>query len=44
MNKQYEELRVVAGEYIPQPAIDYPQDNPFERTSIYWYLMRRSLK
>lgn len=32
MNKQYEELKVVAGEYIPQPAIDYPQDNPFERT------------
>lgn len=32
MNKQYEELKVVAGEYIPQPALDYPQDNPFERT------------
>lgn len=32
MNKQYEELKVVKGEYIPVPAMDYPQDNPFERT------------
>ena len=32
MNKQYEELRVVEGEYIPKPALDYPQENPFERT------------
>ena len=32
MNKQYEELRVVEGEYIPQPAMEYPQENPFERT------------
>lgn len=32
MNKQYEELRVAEGEYIPMPAMDYPQDNPFERT------------
>lgn len=32
MNKQYEELRVKPGEYIPQAAMDYPQENPFERT------------
>lgn len=32
MNKQYEELRVEQGVYIPQPALDYPQENPFERT------------
>lgn len=32
MNKQYEELKVLADEYIPQPAIEYPQENPFERT------------
>ena len=32
MNKQYEELRVVEGEYIPQPTMEYPQENPFERT------------
>ncbi|MBR5854626.1 MAG: 1-acyl-sn-glycerol-3-phosphate acyltransferase [Paludibacteraceae bacterium] len=32
MNKQYEQLRVVEGEYIPQPVMDYPQDNPFART------------
>lgn len=32
MNKQYEQLQVVEGEYIPQPALDYPQENPFERT------------
>ena len=32
MNKQYQELRVVEGEYIPQPAMDYPQENPFART------------
>lgn len=32
MNKQYEELRVVEGEYIPQSAMEYPQENPFERT------------
>ena len=32
MNLQYEQLRVREGEYIPQPAMDYPQDNPFART------------
>lgn len=32
MNKQYEQLQVAKGEYIPQPALDYPQENPFERT------------
>ena len=32
MNLQYEQLRVKEGEYIPQPAMDYPQDNPFART------------
>lgn len=32
MNQQYEQLRVKEGEYIPQPAMDYPQDNPFART------------
>ena len=32
MNSQYEQLRVREGEYIPQPALDYPQDNPFART------------
>lgn len=31
MNLQYEQLRVKEGEYIPQPAMDYPQDNPFAR-------------
>ena len=32
MNQQYEQLRVQEGEYIPQPALGYPQDNPFART------------
>lgn len=32
MNLQYEQLRVKEGEYIPQPAMDYPQNNPFART------------
>ena len=32
MNQQYDQLKVRAGEYIPQPALDYPQDNPFART------------
>ena len=32
MNLQYQQLRVKEGEYIPQPALDYPQDNPFART------------
>ena len=32
MNLQYEQLRVREGEYITQPAMDYPQDNPFART------------
>ena len=32
MNKQYQEMQVAEGTYIPQPAMDYPQENPFERT------------
>ena len=32
MNKQYQEMKVAEGTYIPQPAMDYPQENPFERT------------
>ena len=32
MNKQYQELQVQEGVYIPQPAIQYPEKNPFERT------------
>lgn len=32
MNKQYQELKVQDGVYIPEPAIKYPEDNPFERT------------
>ena len=32
MNQQYEQLKVRPGEYVPQPAMDYPQDNPFART------------
>ena len=32
MNPQYEQLKVKQGEFIPQPALDYPTANPFERT------------
>lgn len=32
MNKQYQELQVEQGVYIPEPAIAYPEENPFERT------------
>jgi 1-acyl-sn-glycerol-3-phosphate acyltransferase len=32
MNQQYQEMQVAEGTYIPQPAMDYPQENPFERT------------
>ena len=32
MNKQYEQLKVREGVYIPTPALDYPEDNPFART------------
>jgi 1-acyl-sn-glycerol-3-phosphate acyltransferase len=32
MNKQYQELQVQEGVYIPQPALKYPEENPFERT------------
>ena len=32
MNQQYHELKVKDGVYIPQPALEYPQTNPFERT------------
>ena len=32
MNKQYQELQVAEGVYIPQPALQYPEENPFERT------------
>ena len=37
MNLHYEQLRVRDGEYIPQPAMDYPQDNPFARTLFHKY-------
>ena len=32
MNKQYQELQVQEGVYIPQPALQYPEENPYERT------------
>lgn len=32
MNKQYQELQVQEGVYIPEPALRYPEENPFERT------------
>ena len=32
MNKQYQELQVEKDVYIPQPAMAYPEENPFERT------------
>ena len=32
MNKQYQELQVEQGVFIPEPAINYPEENPFERT------------
>ena len=32
MNKQYQELQVKEGVYIPEPALNYPEENPFERT------------
>jgi 1-acyl-sn-glycerol-3-phosphate acyltransferase len=32
MNKQYQELKVGEGVYIPNPPIKYPEENPFERT------------
>ena len=32
MNKQYQELQVNEGVYVPQPALKYPEENPFERT------------
>ena len=32
MNKQYQELQVEQGVYIPEHALAYPQENPFERT------------
>ena len=32
MNKQYQELQVQEGVYIPEPALNYPEENPFERT------------
>ena len=32
MNKQYQELQVQEGVYIPEPALKYPEENPFERT------------
>jgi hypothetical protein len=32
MNKQYSEMKVVDGEYIPVPPISYPEENPFQRT------------
>lgn len=38
MNPQYEQLKVRNGEYVPQPAMDYPQDNPFARTLFPKYI------
>lgn len=32
MNKRYEDLEVNEGVYIPQPAFDYPEDDPFLHT------------
>jgi hypothetical protein len=32
MNKQYSELKVEEGEYIPIPPMDYPEEDPFQRT------------
>lgn len=32
MNKQYSEMKVVDGEYIPVPPMSYPEENPFQRT------------
>ena len=32
MNKQYQEMQVAEGVFVPQPAMDYPQENPYERT------------
>ena len=32
MNKQYQEMTVEDGVFIPQPALEYPQENPYERT------------
>lgn len=32
MNKQYQELQVQDGVYIPEEAIKYPEENPHERT------------
>ena len=43
MNQQYEQLRVQEGEYIPQPALDYPQDNPFARTLFPKYTKQFSI-
>lgn len=31
-NPQYQQLQVREGEYIPHPAMDYPTENPFQRT------------
>ena len=32
MNKQYEEMQVEQGVFVPSPAMEYPQENPYERT------------
>ncbi len=32
MNKQYEAMQVEQGVFVPSPAMDYPQENPYERT------------
>ena len=38
MNPQYQQLKVREGEYIPQPAMDYPTENPFARTFFPKYI------
>ncbi len=32
MNKRYKDLQVNEGVYVPQPAFDYPEDDPFLHT------------
>lgn len=32
MNKQYEAMQVEQGVFVPSPVMDYPQENPYERT------------
>ena len=32
MNKRYQEMKVEEGTFIPKPAMEYPEENPYERT------------